>query len=199
MGGRPLPSEAHDARMSLAVALANAPTLDDNAKVSLLKSLNLESYIGPDQITDKAGSTIPALVDADLMADDEAAFARLAQGEWKVKERLIDASREFVNCLPRVELSSAVITVIAKARRTPSRSRTVSRSGEAPDGQFVTAGQRNDDHRNRILLRNPATHAINHGQRKGCGWQRRCAVGRQRRRRVLGRARPRARRSSPAS
>ncbi|TFV68121.1 UNVERIFIED_ORG: ATP-binding protein [Bacillus sp. AZ43] len=106
-------------RMSLAITLMNAPVLEDDAKISLLSSLNLESYIDPDLIVDQAVTIIPALVRADLIVDNAAAYARLSDREWSTKERLIEASDQFSNYLPELELSSADVTGIATSRAVP--------------------------------------------------------------------------------
>ncbi|WP_133092127.1 hypothetical protein [Gordonia polyisoprenivorans] len=101
---------------SLAVSLLNAPALNDDVKLRLVKSLHLEpESIAAADLQKDAHSTAPALVQNGLISDDANAYSNLDDDEWAIKKELIEASDEFPNYITELSLSTNELFGIASS------------------------------------------------------------------------------------
>ncbi|WP_460660870.1 YobI family P-loop NTPase [Kribbella swartbergensis] len=122
-------SAADSDRNALAVRIANSEHVPLGRLEPLLVSL--DSLVSAQSISRPIGPVVPDLVDAGVLADDQFAFVRIDSADWMTKERLINASEEFAEYLPHLDLSNEDLTNLFRSANVSPVVKTAVLEGRA--------------------------------------------------------------------
>jgi hypothetical protein len=129
-------------RQRLALVLANDAHLDPDSRVGLVRSLN-PGELDPADLNSNGVVLLPELLEQGMVADDQAAFTRLAAEPWKLKEQFIGVSAAFPGYLTQLNLPGVEVCNLVLSAHVPKAARAaalayLSSFGGAIEAQTAT-------------------------------------------------------------
>ena len=90
---------SEDIRAELAIDLLNSGEVlaDPNLRISLVRSLALESGLDASRIPESSGELLGLLVEANLVDDDVSTYTSVLKGDWATREFFISKSSKFAS------------------------------------------------------------------------------------------------------